>query len=216
MIWSGLDTVYICNFFSLTTKNLTGQHARSADIFYAVSKFHLTATQYCPCKQNLHGKPAVAIHAVMHYFSLQQSAWSLKHPPLKIDGWTSALVLIKILTSTIASWVSKFGNCQPRCLASNLLIKPSGSAEKLRVPIASSYMPSPYWIHEQWRPVPTISRFIGCCWIGLVTGGGDWEVRVKGDLTTRPDGKVNSSPVTASTPIIRLQHGCQHVIKIPG
>ena len=48
-------------------------------------------------------------------------------------------------------------------------------------------------------------------------GGGWWEVRVKVDLTLRADtGRINTSPVTAVLPIIRLQHGCSHTIQIPG
>ena len=41
-------------------------------------------------------------------------------------------------------------------------------------------------------------------------------MKVKFDLTMRPDGKINSSPISAMPPIIRLQHGCEHVIRIPG
>ena len=40
---------------------------------------------------------------------------------------------------------------------------------------------------------------------------------LKGHLTPRLDnGLVNSSPVSATTPIVRLQHGCTRTIKIPG
>ena len=61
-------------------------------------------------------------------------------------------------------------------------------------------------------------RFTGCCWISTLVVGrdGSWNVKVKVDLTVRPDGKINSSPVTATRPIYRLQHGCRHVISIPG
>ena len=59
-------------------------------------------------------------------------------------------------------------------------------------------------------------RYTGRAWIGLVTGGDNWEVRVKGNLTVRPDtGRINTSPVTAVSPILRLQHGCNHTIDIP-
>lgn len=46
-------------------------------------------------------------------------------------------------------------------------------------------------------------------------GSGSWEVRVKGNLARRSNGRVNSSPVTTSTPIVRLQSGCTHNIRIP-
>ena len=59
--------------------------------------------------------------------------------------------------------------------------------------------------------------FTGAAWISLVIGGGGWEVRVKVNLTRRMDtGEINTSPISAITPIIRLQHGCNHTIKIPG
>ena len=61
------------------------------------------------------------------------------------------------------------------------------------------------------------TRFDGGNWITLVQGGGRWEVRVKGNLTTRPDnGRINISPATAALPVYRLQHGATHTITIPG
>ena len=60
-------------------------------------------------------------------------------------------------------------------------------------------------------------RFTGNAWISLVTGGGRWEVRVKGNLTQRADtGLVNTSPISNMPPVIRLQHGCNHTIEVPG
>ena len=66
-------------------------------------------------------------------------------------------------------------------------------------------------------PFLSFSSYSGCCWIGLNAGGGGWEIRVKGNLlrSLRPNGRVNSSPQTTSTPIIRLQQGCNHTIRIP-
>ena len=64
-----------------------------------------------------------------------------------------------------------------------------------------------------------IVRFGSCCWIGSLVVGrhGYWELRVKGTLTTRTDtGSVNSSPVSAISPVLRLLHGCSHTIRIPG
>ena len=59
-------------------------------------------------------------------------------------------------------------------------------------------------------------RYTGNAWIGLVYGGGRWEIRVKGNLAPRSDnGRINSSPVTTSTPIVRLQSGCMHTYRIP-
>ena len=40
---------------------------------------------------------------------------------------------------------------------------------------------------------------------------------MKGQLTPRSDnGQINSSPVSATTPIVRLQRGCTRVINLPG
>jgi len=64
-----------------------------------------------------------------------------------------------------------------------------------------------------------ISRYTSCCWISTLVVGADssWEVRVKGNLTTRADtGSVNSSPISTMSPIVRLQQGCSHTIRIPG
>ena len=61
--------------------------------------------------------------------------------------------------------------------------------------------------------------FASSAWIDtLVIGAGRrWEVRVKGNLTPREDtGMINTSPITAMLPIVRLQHGCDHTIEIPG
>ena len=61
-------------------------------------------------------------------------------------------------------------------------------------------------------------RYIGCCWINeLVAGGKGWELKVKGNLTPRADnGLINTSPISTMPPIVRLQHGCNHTIVIPG
>ena len=62
-----------------------------------------------------------------------------------------------------------------------------------------------------------IFRFTGNAWASLTQGGGSWEVRVKGDLSIRPDtNSINSSPVTGMLPIVRVQHGCPSTIRIPG
>lgn len=45
---------------------------------------------------------------------------------------------------------------------------------------------------------------------------GSWAITVRGNLARRSDnGKINSSPVTTTTPIVRVQHGCTHTITIP-
>ena len=60
-------------------------------------------------------------------------------------------------------------------------------------------------------------RYTGTAWITLVQGGGNWEIRVKGNLAPRADnGRINSSPITAVFPVVRLHHGATHTITIPG
>ena len=61
--------------------------------------------------------------------------------------------------------------------------------------------------------------FMGSSWPNLVNGGASsrWEVRVKGNLTSRPDNKrINSSPITIVPPLVRLRHGTTQTITIPG
>ena len=63
----------------------------------------------------------------------------------------------------------------------------------------------------------SFDRFRGNAWITLVSGGGNWELRTTANLTRRSDtGQVNSSPVSAMQPIVRIQHGCNASIAIPG
>ena len=64
-------------------------------------------------------------------------------------------------------------------------------------------------------------RFASTNWLLVVIGRNrfdlNWELLVKGNLSLRKDtGLINSSPVVNMQPLIRLQHGCNHTIKIPG
>ena len=62
-----------------------------------------------------------------------------------------------------------------------------------------------------------LTRFTGSSWIKLVRGGDRWEIRVKGNLSPRPDnGRINSSPIPVVSPVYRLQHGATYTITIPG
>ena len=64
----------------------------------------------------------------------------------------------------------------------------------------------------------TFIRFTGSDWIAVnYARTASWEVRVKGNLTRRSDtGRINFSPISNMPPIIRLQHGCNYTITIPG
>ena len=54
--------------------------------------------------------------------------------------------------------------------------------------------------------------YYGFAWYALAIGGsGAWQVTGKIDLTVRPDGIINTSPVTSTLPIIYRQINVQHV-----
>ncbi|XP_078330906.1 uncharacterized protein LOC111125451 isoform X2 [Crassostrea virginica] len=60
--------------------------------------------------------------------------------------------------------------------------------------------------------------YASCCWISTLqlNPGASWSISTRIDLTYRSDiAGINSSPVTAMQPIVRLQRGCSHSIKIP-
>ncbi|CAH1268827.1 Hypp4004 [Branchiostoma lanceolatum] len=56
-----------------------------------------------------------------------------------------------------------------------------------------------------------------CCWISVNEhGSGDWYARTLVDLRPRSDtGEPNSSPITASAPVVRITQECDAVIRIP-
>ena len=54
--------------------------------------------------------------------------------------------------------------------------------------------------------------FLGNAWMALsIGGGGDWQITGKIDLTVRPDGIINTSPVTSTLPVIYKTINIQHV-----
>ena len=62
-----------------------------------------------------------------------------------------------------------------------------------------------------------LCSFTGCCWISSLVVGkdGDWVVSTTVDLSARPDtGKINSSPISATSPIIRLQQNCSYSLPV--
>ncbi|KAJ7377445.1 hypothetical protein OS493_029348 [Desmophyllum pertusum] len=64
---------------------------------------------------------------------------------------------------------------------------------------------------------PWLISYSGCCWISLTNGGnGNWLLSTTVNLTIRHDnGKINSSPISATSPIVRIQRGCPRTISIP-
>ena len=60
-------------------------------------------------------------------------------------------------------------------------------------------------------------RFTGGSWARVFPRGSRWELRVKGNLAPRADnGRINSSPIAAIPPLVRLRHGTTHTFAIPG
>ena len=72
--------------------------------------------------------------------------------------------------------------------------------------------------HRRYINFYVFFSYSGNAWIGgLRSGGGSWRLQTLANLTIRSDiGMINSSPLTATAPIISLQHGCNHTIEIPG
>jgi hypothetical protein len=57
-----------------------------------------------------------------------------------------------------------------------------------------------------------IIQFVSSAWLALaIKGGGTWQVTNKIDLTVRPDGILNTSPVTSTLPVIYRVVNVQHV-----
>ncbi|XP_020626929.1 uncharacterized protein LOC110064251 isoform X2 [Orbicella faveolata] len=63
---------------------------------------------------------------------------------------------------------------------------------------------------------PWLVSYSSCCWISLANGGGNWFLSTTVNLTRRQDnGIINSSPISALSPIVRHQRGCSKTIAIP-
>ena len=61
------------------------------------------------------------------------------------------------------------------------------------------------------------NSFEGNAWVSLIYGGGRWSVWTTVNATKREDtGKLNSSPVTSTAPVVRVQQNCERVIEIRG
>lgn len=59
------------------------------------------------------------------------------------------------------------------------------------------------------------ASFSSCCWISLNTGGSSWEVSVMLDTRNRPDGKINTAPVSSIAAMIKLRRGTTTQLTIP-
>ena len=62
-----------------------------------------------------------------------------------------------------------------------------------------------------------LCRYSSCCWIGSLNIGSSssWSIQTTVDLSRRPDtDQINSSPISATSPIVRLQEGCYYNLAI--
>jgi hypothetical protein len=59
------------------------------------------------------------------------------------------------------------------------------------------------------------ASFYSCCWITLNTGGWNQEVSVMLDTRNRPDGKINTAPVSSIAAIVKLRPGTTTQLTIP-
>lgn len=60
--------------------------------------------------------------------------------------------------------------------------------------------------------------YFSCCWIGVLNYERPrrWRMLTRIDLNPRPDnGLLNTSPVTSSLPLLRIQRGCEFIVDIP-
>ncbi|XP_035679046.1 uncharacterized protein LOC118417560 [Branchiostoma floridae] len=64
---------------------------------------------------------------------------------------------------------------------------------------------------------PRIVYYGACCWINVnERGSGSWYAKTVVDLSPRSDtGQPNSSPISASAPIVRIIQQCDSIIRIP-
>ncbi|KAI8504765.1 hypothetical protein Bbelb_178830 [Branchiostoma belcheri] len=63
---------------------------------------------------------------------------------------------------------------------------------------------------------PRVVSYDSCCWISVKIGGGDWNLQTLVNPTPRNDtGRPNSSPISASAPVVRIPMQCDTAIRIP-
>ena len=105
------------------------------------------------------------------------------------------------IKSILSQWLSKFIHFEPLEPTADLCWRKS------------------YDRRTEMALIMMFYRYASCCWISTLQLNPDarWSISTRIDLTYRSDiAGINSSPVTAMQPIVRLQRGCSHSIKIPG
>ncbi|XP_078659383.1 integrin beta-like protein C [Branchiostoma floridae x Branchiostoma belcheri] len=138
---------------------------------------------------------------------------------------------------------SNAGECDQHAIDNNELMSGEGNWNTPNGRIPASFYCTDYSVQEDWqqgvntltvnlRNATTVSNvtaangtytvsFDGCCWISVLRPGGgthdpDWQVRTQFDIGVRGDtGRPNSSPITASSAIHRIQSSCDAVVRIP-
>ena len=74
----------------------------------------------------------------------------------------------------------------------------------------------PAYSHLGLFTVKILLRSRGCCWTSMDFGGSGWFLSTLVNLTKRADtGRINSSPVSTTSPVIRVQSGCPQDLVIP-
>ncbi|KAL9963573.1 hypothetical protein ACROYT_G027096 [Oculina patagonica] len=110
--------------------------------------------------------------------------------------------------------------CRDRCFGSvgNLLFRCTdfSTTEDWITGTNSFQYTFPVIVPDYLPPYFQVS-YQGGDWISLVYNSyASWELRMYVNLTVRNDtGRLNTSPVTTMTPIVRLKWGCNHTINIP-
>ncbi|XP_066271748.1 uncharacterized protein [Branchiostoma lanceolatum] len=128
---------------------------------------------------------------------------------------------------------SSHTRCDQNTIDNRGLISGSGSWTSSAGNHRASYYCTDYSVQEDWQQGensfsltfpdagPHVVRHSSCCWITVKRPDGsthdpDWNVSTLVELGTRSDtGRPNSSPITASSPIYRIQNNCDTVIRIP-
>ncbi|XP_078682455.1 uncharacterized protein LOC144916927 [Branchiostoma floridae x Branchiostoma belcheri] len=128
---------------------------------------------------------------------------------------------------------SSQSRCDQNSIDNRTLISGSGSWTSAAGSHQASYYCTDYSDQEDWQQGegafsltfpdagPHVVRHASCCWITVrrpsgTTHAPGWSVQTRVELGTRSDtGRPNSSPITASSPIYRVQNNCDTVIRIP-
>ncbi|KAK3597236.1 hypothetical protein CHS0354_004990 [Potamilus streckersoni] len=153
-----------------------------------------------------------------------------------IFTWTPTELESQIMISYRVSWRRSSGSshfCNDRVISSGQLLPGEGSivcSEGCNGTVSQlQYYCTDYSESEDWSTGTRTIRynltttspiivftFTSCCWINLVAATSwDWSLQARANVTRRSDtGKLNSSPRTSVSPIVRIAHGCYATINL--